>query len=179
MSLAILFRFLYAQHVWDINISIVRSRRLFCWITTLVVLFLVRCVLEFRCGWVGVVSVLQAEATCNTDTTLVFYSSSITVMYGPINIRLPIIFFVNFWRLYCNKWPPLCNACSGHEYCYLGADKSLARPGRERARMSGTRANWTSRRELSSSFFFPARQDAEGNSRHSDRNISLFPSWSV
>jgi len=24
--------------------------------------FLVRCVLEFRCGWVGVVSVLQAEA---------------------------------------------------------------------------------------------------------------------
>ena len=32
----------------------------------------------------------------------------------------------------------------------------------------------TSRRELSSSFFFlfPARQDAEGNSRHSDRNIN-------
>ena len=30
----------------------------------------------------------------------------------------------------------------------------------------------TSRRELSSSiFFFPARQGAEGNSRHSDRNI--------
>ena len=27
-------------------------------------------------------------------------------------------------------------------------------------------------------FFPPARQDAEGNSRHSDRNISLFPSWS-
>jgi len=25
---------------------------------------------------------------------------------------------------------------------------------------------------------FPARQGAEGNSRHSDRNISLFPSWS-
>jgi len=31
-------------------------------ITALVVLFLARCVLEFRCGWVGVVSVLQAEA---------------------------------------------------------------------------------------------------------------------
>ena len=31
-------------------------------ITTLVVLFLVRCVLDIRCGWVGVVSVLQAEA---------------------------------------------------------------------------------------------------------------------
>jgi len=29
----------------------------------------------------------------------------------------------------------------------------------------------TSRRELSSSVFFPARQGAEGNSRHSERNI--------
>ena len=26
---------------------------------------------------------------------------------------------------------------------------------------------------------FPARQGAEGNSRHSDRNIDLFPSWSA
>jgi len=68
MSLAILFHFLCAQHVSDVNISIIKSLRLFCWITTLVVLFLVRCVLEFRCGWVGVVSGLQAEA-CNTDTT--------------------------------------------------------------------------------------------------------------
>ena len=40
---------------------IIRSLRLFCSITTLVVLFLVRCVMEFRCGWVGVVSVLQAQ----------------------------------------------------------------------------------------------------------------------
>ena len=68
MSLAILFHFLYSQHVSDINISIIRSLRLFCCITTLVVFILVRCVLEFRCGWVGVVSVLQAEAY-NTDTT--------------------------------------------------------------------------------------------------------------
>ena len=68
MSLAILFNFLCAQHVSDINIPIIRSLRLFCWTTTLVMLFLVRCVLEFRCGWVGVVSVLQAEI-CNTDTT--------------------------------------------------------------------------------------------------------------
>jgi len=68
MSLAILFHFLCAQYVSDINIAIIRSLRLLCWITTLVVLFLVRCVLEIRCGWVGVVSVLKASA-CNTDTT--------------------------------------------------------------------------------------------------------------
>jgi len=143
MSLAILFHFLGAQHVSDINIFIIRSLRLFWWITTLVVLFLVRCVLEFRCGWVGVVSmvsVLQAASVYNTDTTptqphrnsnihrtknnttnvviqqssrrlhmvdilmsgtcwahnkwnkiasdmkLVFYSSIITMMHGPINI---------------------------------------------------------------------------------------------
>jgi len=39
MSLAILFQFLCAQHVLYINISIIRSLRLFCWITTLVVFF--------------------------------------------------------------------------------------------------------------------------------------------
>ena len=145
MSLAILFHFLRAQRVSDIHMSIIGSLRLFCWITTLVVMLLVRCVLEFRCGWVGVVSVLQAEA-CNTDTTptqphrnsdthrtknnttnvviqqnsrkllmmdilmsktcwahkkwnkiandikLVFYSSTITMMLGPINIRTTIIY---------------------------------------------------------------------------------------
>jgi len=147
VSLPILFHFLCAQHVSDINISIIRSLRLFCWIITLVVFFLVQCVLEFRCGWVGAVSVLQIEAhqkyasVCNTDTaptqpyrnsnthwsknnttnvviqqnsrkllmmdilmsetcwahkkwnkmasdmTLVFYSSTITMMRRPINIR--------------------------------------------------------------------------------------------
>ena len=39
MSLAILFHFLCAQHVSDINISIIRNLRLCCWITTSVVLF--------------------------------------------------------------------------------------------------------------------------------------------
>jgi len=147
MSLAILFHFLCAQHVSDITIPIIRSLRLFWWITTLVLLFLVRCVLEFRCGWVWVVSVLQAEASpCNMDTTqtqshrnsnthrtknkttnvviqqnsrnilmmnilmsetcrahkkwnkiasdikLVFYSSTITMMHGPINIKFIIVF---------------------------------------------------------------------------------------
>jgi len=69
MSLAILFHFLRAQHVSDIHMSIIGSLRLFCWITTLVVMLLVRCVLEFRCGWVGAVSVLQAASACNTYTT--------------------------------------------------------------------------------------------------------------
>jgi len=68
MLLAILFHFLCAQHVSDINISIIRSLRLYCWITTSVVLFLVRCVLEIWCWWLWVVSVLRAEA-CNMDTT--------------------------------------------------------------------------------------------------------------
>ena len=51
MSLAILFHFLCAQHVSDINISIICSLRLCCCITTSVVLFSVRCVLELWCGW--------------------------------------------------------------------------------------------------------------------------------
>ena len=51
MSLAILFHFLCAQHVSSINISIIRSLRLCWWITTSVVLFSVRCVLELWCGW--------------------------------------------------------------------------------------------------------------------------------
>ena len=46
MSLAILFQLLCAQHVSDINISIFRSPRLCWWITTSVILFSVRCVLE-------------------------------------------------------------------------------------------------------------------------------------
>ena len=141
MTLDILFHFLCAQHVSDINISIIRSLRLFCWITTLVILFLVRWVLEFQCGWVGVVSVLQlcfslqhryhsnpttpklqhhrtkynmanvliqqksrkllmmdiimseicwAHKKWNkiaSDIKLVFYSSTITMMHGPINTR--------------------------------------------------------------------------------------------
>ena len=76
MSLAILFHFLCAQHVSDINISIIRSLRLFCWVTTLVILFLVRFVLEFRCGWFGVVSLLQAEAPCINDNQTLCYPTN-------------------------------------------------------------------------------------------------------
>ena len=61
---------LRAQHLSDINISIIRSLRLCCWITISVVLFLVRCMLEIWCGWFWMVSVLQAEASAyNTGTT--------------------------------------------------------------------------------------------------------------
>ena len=74
MSLAISFHFLCAQHVSDINISILRSLRPCCWITTPVVLFSVRCVLEIWCGWDWVAPMLQAEAqsfasACKTNTT--------------------------------------------------------------------------------------------------------------
>jgi len=93
MSLAILFHFLCTQHVSDINMSVIRGLRLFCSITTLVVLFLYRCVLEIRSGWFGVVSVLQAEAhkkwnKISSDIKLVFYCSTITMMHGPINISV-------------------------------------------------------------------------------------------
>jgi len=67
MSLAILFHFLCAQHISDINISIIRNLRLCCWITTSVVFFSVRCVLEIWCGWFWVVLVLQAEASASDD----------------------------------------------------------------------------------------------------------------
>jgi len=62
MSLAILFRFVCTQHVSDINISIIRSLRLFCWITTFVVLFLVRYVLGVSVwlGWSGI----RVAGTC-------------------------------------------------------------------------------------------------------------------
>jgi len=39
MSLATLFHFLCTQHVSDINISVIRSLRPCCWITTSVVMF--------------------------------------------------------------------------------------------------------------------------------------------
>jgi len=60
---------------------------------------------------------------------------------------------------------------------YRGADKSLARPGRKQARKHVRDARDFNNIETRSvKFFFPARQGAEGNSRHFDRNISLFPS---
>jgi len=61
-----------------------------------------------------------------------------------------------------------------------GADKSLALPGRKQARKHVKDARDFNNIETGAiiKFSFPARQGAEGNSRHSDRNMSLFPSWS-
>ena len=72
MSLAILFHFLCTQHVSDINIYIIRSLRLFCWITTLVY-----CSLFDVCRSFGVVGLewypccrlKHSFRACNTDST--------------------------------------------------------------------------------------------------------------
>ena len=63
---------------------------------------------------------------------------------------------------------------------YRGADKSLARTGRKQARKHVRDARDFNNIETRAiiKFFFSARQVADGKSRHSDRNISLFPSWS-
>ena len=60
---------------------------------------------------------------------------------------------------------------------YRGADKSLARPGRTQARKHVRDARGFNNIETRAIIkYFLSRQGAEGNSRHSDRNISLFPS---
>jgi len=63
---------------------------------------------------------------------------------------------------------------------YRGVDKTLARPGKKQARkhVKDARDFNNIETQFVIKFFFPARQGAEGNSPHSDRNISLFPSWS-
>ena len=68
----------------------------------------------------------------------------------------------------------------GLETPYRGADQSLARPGRKQAWKHVRKARDFNNIETRAliRFFPPARQGAEGNSRHSDRNISLYPSWS-
>jgi len=64
--------------------------------------------------------------------------------------------------------------------CYYRAgDKSLARPGRKQARKHVRDAcdfNNIEMRAVNKFFFLQGK--AQGNSCNSDRNISLFPSWS-
>jgi len=65
------------------------------------------------------------------------------------------------------------------EYNYCGVDKSLVWPGRKQAQKHVRDMQFQQNRDASHhQVSFPARQGTEGNSRHSDRNISLFPSWS-
>ena len=118
MSLAILFHFFCAQHVSDISISIFRSLRLCWWITTSVVLFSARAppetnrtkifntqptenkttdvVIQQHSRKLLKMDILMFE-TCwahkkwnkiASDIKLVFHSSTITMMHGPINIKL-------------------------------------------------------------------------------------------
>ena len=90
MSLAILFHLLCAQHVSDINISIFRSLRPCWWITTSVVLFSVRCVLELLLQLVfgGVrFAGLQAEA-CKTNTTK--YQPQQKIQHNELRTRRPM-----------------------------------------------------------------------------------------
>ena len=138
MSLVVLFHVLCAQYVSDINISIIRSLRLCWWITTSVVLFSVRCMLQNGACNTGTIQtqphqisniqrtenkttdvviqqhsrkllmmdILMSE-TCwvhkkwkktESDIKLVFSSSTITMMHGPISIRFT--FFKRFFCIY-------------------------------------------------------------------------------
>jgi len=76
------------------------------------------------------------------------------------------------------RWFPKFQVATAYFSFTRGADKSSARRGRKQ-----TRKHVRDAREFNNietrvvKVFFPARQGAEGNSRHSDRNISFFPSW--
>ena len=72
----------------------------------------------------------------------------------------------------------LCDQISPHlPYTGVLISSMPDQEGNKLRSMSGTLKITTSRCELSSSFF-PAKQGTKGTSRHSDSNISLFPSWS-
>ena len=60
-----------------------------------------------------------------------------------------------------------------------GADKSLSRPGRKQSWKHVRDARFQQHRDASChQVYFHARQGAEGNARHSDRNISFsLPGW--
>ena len=118
MSLAVLLHFLCAQHVSDINISIIRSLRLFWWTTSFCRLKPAKrappkisrtkssntqqtenkttdVVIHQHSRKLLIMDILISETCwahkkCNkiaSDIKLVFHSSTITMMHGPINIR--------------------------------------------------------------------------------------------
>jgi len=68
-----------------------------------------------------------------------------------------------------------------HKRSAQGADKSLARPGRKQARKherDERNFNNIESRTVIKVFFLQSKAPKEIIQRHSDRNISLFPSWS-
>jgi len=169
MSLAVLFHFLCAQHVADINISIIRSLRLCCWITTSV--FCSRFVVCWRFGVVGfekcpccrlklcfslqhghysnpaapnlqhtmnreqkthmviqqhsrkllIKDILMSETRwvhkkrnkIASDIKLVLYSSTITMMHGPINIRKKLVKFIKYL---IGQMKEECRLCTGTKH---------------------------------------------------------------
>ena len=103
MSLAILFHLLCAQHVSDIKIYIFRSLWLCWWITTSVVLFSVRCVLEFWCGRFLVVFVLQARTkSSNTQRTENKTTDVVTHQHSRKLLKMDILMSETCWAR--NKW---------------------------------------------------------------------------
>jgi len=114
MSLAILFHLLCAQHVPDINISIFRSLRLCWWITshnkssntqrtenktTDVVIhqhsckLLMMVILMSKICWAH-----NKWNKIESDIKLVFHSSTIAMMHGPINIRCDLFSLLYFCK---------------------------------------------------------------------------------
>ena len=74
--LLFLFHFLWAQNVSDINISIIRSLRLFCWVTTLIV-----CSWFDVCWSFGVVGLewypcCRLKHNCNTNLIRILFTVS-------------------------------------------------------------------------------------------------------
>jgi len=123
MSLAILFHFLCAQHVSDINISIIRSLQFF-----LLNYHIGRIILGSMCvgvsvwsGWCGVrVAGFSLQLWAHkkwdkiaSDIKLVFYSSAVTLASSHIPSCLRIAFaacIINFlWLLLRGLQLPRCN----------------------------------------------------------------------
>ena len=104
MSLAILFHLLCAQHVSDINISIFRSLWLCWWITTSVVLFSVRCVLELFLrlvfGGVGFAGWNYPQTSRNSLGSIPIESNTLH-----------------------NAHPPLCQSTFQKRRCFKGENK--------------------------------------------------------
>ena len=116
MSLAILFRFLCAQHVSDINISIISSLLLFCWITTLVVLF------WFDVCWSFGVVGLEWYPCCRLNYVLNMFRTLIYPLSGACDysVELPHWSYCSWfdvcwsfgvvgleWYLCCRLQPPV------------------------------------------------------------------------